>query len=167
MLNVNGIRYSGGVMKRLMRGFNLLELTVVLAIVAFLSMLAMPSFMRFFAKAKRVEAYTHLRALYLAQKAYYAEKGTYTTMLTGPDSLGWKADGQLQYTYGFNQGGDGKSHVIGSLKTPASALKGTYANSTGFKMGSAGNIVGDDSSVDVLTIDHNGTITVVADDLES
>jgi type IV pilus assembly protein PilA len=147
-------------------GFNLLELTVVLAIVSFLSMLAMPSFMRFFAKAKRTEAYTQLRALYIAEKAYFAEKGMYTTNLSGTDSLGWHADGQLSYTYGFGKGTEGKNYVEGSLKAPASSLKGTYANAAGFKIGAAARVSGSESDMDFLTIDQNGTITIVSDGSE-
>lgn len=147
-------------------GFNLLELTVVLALISFLSMLAMPSFMRFFAKAKRTEAYTQLRALYIAEKAYFAEKGTYTANLSGSDSLGWKADGQLYYTYGFSKGTAGKNHVVGSLKASASALKGTYANAAGFKVGAAAYLSGSESEMDFLTIDQNGTVTVVNDGID-
>jgi prepilin-type N-terminal cleavage/methylation domain-containing protein len=152
-------------MKKASHGFNLLELMVVLAIVAFLSMLAMPSFTRFFAKAKRTEAYTQLRSLYMAQKIYHAEKGKYTTNLSGADGLGWKAEGNLNYTYGFSQGGEGRSYAMGSLKAPASALAGTYVNGTGFKIGAAADIDADGTN-DYLTIDHNGVIAVVVDDLE-
>jgi type IV pilus assembly protein PilA len=151
-------------MKYSVRGFSLLELMVVLAIVAFLAMIAMPNFMRLFAKAKRMEAYTHLRALYLAEKAFFAEHGTYTSNLGGTDGLGWKADGRLHYTYGFN-GSESKNYKLGSLKTPASALVGTYANATGFKAGAAGDI-DNDGVADFLTIDHNGEIKLERDDLD-
>ncbi len=156
---------SGGDMKGMTQGFNLLELMIVLAIVAFLSVLAMPSFMKFFAKAKRTEAYTQLRSLYMAEKIYFAEKGKYTTNLSGPDGLGWKADGQLYYTYGFSNGGEGKSHLIGALNAPASALAGTYVNGTGFRIGAAGDIDAD-GDLDYMTIDHNGVVKIVTDDLE-
>ena len=152
-------------MERQTAGFTLLELMIVLALVAFLSMIAVPNFMRFFAKAKRTEAYTQLRALYIAEKAYHAEHDTYTTNLSGPDSIGWKADGQLQYTYGFHRGSVGKNHVIGALKTPASALKGTYADGKGFKIAAAGDIDGD-GQADLLTIDHDGNLKIERDDLD-
>jgi prepilin-type N-terminal cleavage/methylation domain-containing protein len=151
-------------MKKFVRGFNLLELMVVLAIVTFLSMLAMPSFVRFFAKAKRTEAYTQLRALYMAQKAYFAEHGHYTPHLVGSNGLGWKAEGKLQYTYGVSQGNEGKNYVVGSLKAPASTLNGTYADLKGFKMGAAGDIDGD-GDIDFLTINHEGDVLVERDDL--
>jgi hypothetical protein len=54
--------------------------------------------------------------------------------------------------------------VKGLLKTPASALAGTYANGKGFKIGAAADIDGD-GDADLLTVDQNGVITVVFDDL--
>jgi prepilin-type N-terminal cleavage/methylation domain-containing protein len=153
-------------MSKSVAAFSLLELMVVLAIVAFLSMLAMPSFTRFFAKAKRTEAYTQLRSLYMAEKIYFAEKGTYTENLAGNDGLGWKAEGELHYTYGFGHGVEGKNYRTGSLKTPASGMTKTLANSSGFKIGAIADIDGD-GSADYLTIDHNGNIVIVVDDLEN
>ncbi len=146
-------------------GFTLIELMIVLALVAFLSMIALPNFMRFFAKAKRAEAYTQLRALYIAQKAYYAEHGVYTSNIMGPHSLGWKADGQLQYTYGFSKGSEKKNFLTGALKAPAGALKGTFAQGQAFKIGAAGDIDGD-GDPDFLTINQDGELKIEHDDLE-
>ncbi len=144
------------------KGFSLLELMIVLAIVSFLSMLALPSFTRFFAKAKRSEAYIQLRSIYIAEKIYCAEHGTYTTKLTGKNSLDWKPEGTPYYTYGFSQGKG--SILIGSNKTPASALTGTYASPEGFTAGAAANIDSDDKT-DLLVVNENGEITVASDDL--
>lgn len=146
------------------KGFTLLELVIVIGIVAFLSLLALPSFMGIFSKAKRTEAYTQLRALYMAEKAYFAEKGTYSTNLTGTDGIGWKPEGQTLYSYGFSSGSEGKNYIIGSLKAPASALTGTFANASGFLAGAAADIDGD-GQYDYLTIDQNGAIKIVKDDL--
>lgn len=152
-------------MKKVSGGFSLLELLVVIAIIALLSMLAVPNLMRLLAKAKRTEAYTNLRALSMLEKTYFAEHGTYTTAITGSDSLGWKADGQTYYTYGFNQGTDGKNYVTGSLKTPASALADTHADAKGFVIAAAGDI-DNDGEPDVLTIsDQSNEIKIVKDDL--
>src|SRR5690348_1259039 len=104
-------------------GHTLIEVMVVIAIIAFLAMLAMPSFMRFLAKAKRSEAYMNLGSLYIAQKAYWAEHGTYTTNLNGPNGAGWKPEGytsggaqeRFHYTYGFAGGKEGESVFTGKL----------------------------------------------------
>jgi len=148
--------------KHYTKGFSLLELMIVLAIVSFLSMLAMPSFTRFFAKAKRSEAYIQLRSLYIAEKMYFAEHGTYTTKLTGQNSLNWKPEGTPYYTYGFAQ--ERGSTLVGSNKAPTSALTGTYANQEGFTAGATANIDTDEKT-DLLVINEKGKITVVRDDL--
>ena len=145
------------------RGFSLIELMIVVAIIAFLSMISVPSFLRFLAKTKRSEAYINLRSLYMAQKNYWIEHGTYTTTLNGQDGLGWKPEGKLQYTYGF-PGSDGKNYVMGSLNTPAGALQNSHVSNTGFVIAAAGDIDGD-GEPDVLTIDQDGAIKLVKDDL--
>jgi prepilin-type N-terminal cleavage/methylation domain-containing protein len=133
-------------------GFSLIELLIVIAVIAFLSALSVPSLFRFLAKSK----------LYLSEKSYWAEHGSYTNKLQGPDSLGWKPEGTLQYTYGF-PGSEGTNFVSGALKGSSSALTGT-ANAGSFTASAVGDIDGD-GDPDVLTIDQNGTITLVKDDL--
>jgi type IV pilus assembly protein PilA len=150
--------------RKILSGFNLIELMIVLAIVAILSAIALPGLMRFVAKAKRTEAYVVLRSLYAAEKAYWIEHGTYSTALLNADGVGWKPEGTLQYTYGFDQGGEGKGYVVGKLKAPGSALAGTKATGNEFVIAAAADIDGD-GDYDILTIDHTGTIVVVKDDL--
>ena len=72
------------------------------AIVGFLSMISIPSFFRFLAKAKRAEAYMNLGSLYVAQKTHWAEHGTFSSVLNGKDGVGWKPEG---YSGGGAHGG--------------------------------------------------------------
>lgn len=141
------------------RGFSLIEVMVVIAIIAFFAVLALPNFMTFLAKAKRSEAYIQLRALYMLEKAYFAEHGTYTSALQGPKSLNWRPEGALNYTYGF-----GGSAQVGSLGAPASALQGASASGSSFTITAAGDIDGD-GDLDVLTINDKGEVKIVNDDL--
>lgn len=153
------------------KGFTLLELMVVVAIIAFLAMIAVPSAMRMYAKAKRAEAYMQLHSIYAAEKAYWMEHGKYTDALTGPDSIGWKPEGykgggkneSFLYTYGF-MGGEGHNYVTGRLQTPASSLSQAQASKDGFVAVAAGDIDGD-GKPDILTINQDNVITVVQDDL--
>ncbi len=153
-------------------GFTLIELMIVVAIIAFLSMVSIPSFLRFFSKAKRAEAYMNLSSLYVAQKAHWAEHGTYATILNGNNGIGWKPDGysgggekeRFYYTYGFSEGQEGQHHFTGKLATPASALMGTRADKDGFVIAAAGDIDGD-GVADVLTVNQNNDIQIVTDDL--
>jgi prepilin-type N-terminal cleavage/methylation domain-containing protein len=142
-------------------GFSLIELMVVVAIMAFLAMIAVPNFNRFLAKAKRAEAYMNLSSIYAAEKAYYAEHGTYSNILIGENSIGWKPEGKTYYSYGF-AGSEGRNNFVGKLG--ATDLSGSRADTTGFVAVAAGDIDGD-GDVDIITVDENNNITIVHDDL--
>lgn len=159
-------------MKRNIQGFTMIELMIVVAIIGFLSMISVPSFLKFLSKAKRAEAYMNLGSLYVAQKAHWAEHGTYSLMLLGKDSIGWKPEGysgggvqeKFNYTYGFNQGQEGQSYFTGKLATPQSALGTTKADKESFLIAAAGDIDGD-GTADLLTVNQHNDIKIVIDDL--
>jgi prepilin-type N-terminal cleavage/methylation domain-containing protein len=142
-------------------GFTLIELMIVVSILAFLSMISVPNFLRFLAKAKRTEAYMNLGSLYVAEKSYWAENGKYSTKLTGKDGIGWQPEGQHFYTYGFNGG----EFVQGKLKAPQSALGSTRADTDSFIAAAAGDIDGD-GVMDLLTVDQFNNIQLVKNDLD-
>jgi len=146
------------------KGFSLIELMIVVAIIALLAMVSVPTFKRFLHKCKRSEAYVNLHAIYAAEKAYWAEHGKYSDALMGENSIGWKPEGAIYYTYGFSSGTEGKNYVTGSLQTPASALTGSKATDNQFTVVAAGDIDGD-GKPDVLSIDQNNLIKIVKDDL--
>ena len=153
-------------------GVTLIELMIVVAIIAFLSMVSIPSFLRFFSKAKRAEAYMNLNSLYMAQKAYWAEHGTYSSLLHGKEGIGWQPEGysgggqneRFYYTYGFSEGQEGQHHFTGKLNAPASSLQGTKADKDGFAIAAAADI-DNDGVYDLLRVDHNHNIQIVTDDL--
>ena len=152
-------------------GFSLIELMVVVAIMAFLAMIAVPNFMRFLAKAKRAEAYMNLNSIYAAEKAYFAENGSYSPTLCGQGGIGWKPEGyngggkneKFYYTYGFS-GAEGTNHFSGKLDGGEAGLGKGRADSQGFVAVAAGDIDGD-GVADILTVDQNNNITIVQDDL--
>jgi prepilin-type N-terminal cleavage/methylation domain-containing protein len=154
------------------KGFSLVELMVVIAIVATLAALAFPTFGRLLAKAKRTEAFVQLRSLCAAQKVFHLENGTYTTKLSGPESIGWRPEGYKQkpkeenfyYTYGF-PGTQGLHYFVGKLETPASYLAGADVHKDAFTLYAAGYINGT-AKADIIAIDQNGAITIIQDALE-
>ena len=153
-------------------GFTLIELMIVVAIIAFLSVIAVPNFFKFLAKAKRSEAYMNLGSIYTAQKAHWAEHGEYTTNLSGPGGIGWKPQGysgggkqeKFYYTYGFGVGSEGVSHFTGKKETSHTYLGMTKADKSSFIAGAVCDLDGD-GKPDIITIDHNGNIKIVEDDL--
>lgn len=144
-------------------GFTLVELMVVVAIIALLSLIALPKYWRFHAKAKRAEVYLNLSALHTAEKLYWAEHSKYSDKIAGPDSIGWQPDGQSNYTYGFS-GTPNINYVLGKLGKDTGALSQSFANNTGFIAVAVGDIDGD-GKLDVITINENREIKIIQDDL--
>jgi type IV pilus assembly protein PilA len=70
--------------KKIAKGFTLIELMIVVAIIGILAAIAIPNFLKFQCKAKQSEAKTGLKAVYTTQLAYNGEFGSYlnTTQLT-------------------------------------------------------------------------------------
>ncbi len=154
-------------------GFSLIELMIVVAIIAFLAMISVPTFRRFLAKAKRAEAYVNLSSIYAAQKAYWAEHGKYTSTLNGQQGAGWQPEGysggganeNFYYTYGF-PGSEGVNFFTGKLNTPSSHLGSGNAGGNSFVAVAAGDIMGN-GNVDIISVDQNNKVTLVQDALSS
>ena len=158
-------------MKNNKYGFSLIELMIVIAIIGFLAMIAIPSYSKYVAKAKRAEAYMQLSSIYAAQKIYWSENGRYSSQLSGQGGIGWKPEGyqgggsneRFYYTYGFG-GSEGQQCFTGKLGTSSSYLSKAYANEKEFLALAVGDIDGD-GKPDILAVDHNNNITILEDDL--
>ncbi len=172
-------RYDGKQDKHFIRrsamkkhAFTLIELMIVVAIIAFLAMVSVPTFTRFLAKAKRAEAYMNLNSIYAAEKAYWAEHGGYTDVLYGDNGAGWKPEGyrgggageNFYYTYGFGGGSEGRNYFTGKLATSSGHLSHANSNSKGFVAVAAGDIMGN-GKPDILMVDENNKITIIQDAL--
>ena len=154
--------------------FSLIELMIVVAIIAFLAMVSVPTFTRFLAKAKRAEAYMNLNSIYAVQKAHWAEHGTYSDVLYGEGGVGWKPEGykgggkneNFYYTYGFGSGSEGRNYFTGKLGTSSGHLSQSGARKDGFTAVAAGDILGN-GRPDILVVDENSKITIIQDALAS
>jgi len=154
------------------KGFTLIELMIVVAIISFLSIVAVPNFFKFLSKAKRSEAYMNLSSIYTAQKVYWAEHGEYSAKLYGEGGVGWKPEGyhsggageKFYYTYGFGAGAEGENFFTGKLETSHTYMTMTRADKSGFVVAAVGDIDGD-GKPDILTIDQNNNIQIIQDDL--
>lgn len=66
------------------RGFTLVELMIVVAIIGVLASVAIPSFLNYQLTSKRTEAYANLASLAKAQKSYFAEFNNYVAVAAEP-----------------------------------------------------------------------------------
>jgi len=135
-------------------GFSLVELMIVVAIMAILAAIAIPSFMRFSMRAKTAEATANLAAIRTSEESYRAENDEYMpagptpAVLTGPgastprawtgvagdgwDDIGFEPDGNVRYSYLVAPGTGGVLSATGGINGPfmASATGDLDENNT-------------------------------------
>jgi len=113
-------------MKKLVqKGFTLIELMIVVAIIGILAAIAIPNFIKFQARSKQSEAKANLKAIFTAQKAFFQEKDRFST-LTG--EVGFEPERNNRYAYFLAAAGtlEGRST---SIITQATTYTGIEADS--------------------------------------
>ena len=127
--------------KKKEKGFTLIELMIVVAIIGILAAIAIPNFMRYQAKAKQSEAKANLGSIYTSEVTYRAENDTYTATI---GNLDWAAAGSTRYGYEIVA-------VVGSTQFSAKAT----AN------------IDSDGTTDVWIIDQAKALTNSTNDVTS
>jgi len=86
-------------MKKLQKGFTLIELMIVVAIIGILAALAIPNFIRFQARSKQSEVKANLKSLFTAERSYYQEHDTYSECIK---KIGFNPERGNRYHYVVN-----------------------------------------------------------------
>jgi len=151
------------------KGFTLIELMIVVAIIGILAAIAIPNFLRFQAKSKQSEAKTNLGGIFTAQTAYFGEKNTYGTFT----HIAWAPIGKSQlYTYYSGSNGTDGTAGTTDLKAPASGTTAWAGSVTPamtastFTAGAIGNI-DSDATLDIWSVNDVKEVANISDDVSS
>ena len=154
-------------MKRtLEKGFTLIELMIVVAIIGILAAIAIPNFMKFQAKAKQSEAKANLKAFYTAAQARFADGGTFEC-----GKCDWTPEKGYRYRYWVSTtdadnittaGDDNKLTTECTTKPTGSGVQAE----TAFTTGASSNIDADDTC-DQWTINDANDMQNAVNDVNS
>lgn len=84
--------------KLTMKGFSLIELMIVVAIIGILSAIAIPNFQRFQSKSRQAEVKADLAAIYTAQTAFRTEYQQYSAYF---EHIAYAPQGTYLYAHGM------------------------------------------------------------------
>jgi type IV pilus assembly protein PilA len=101
----------------LKRGFTLIELMIVVAIIGILAAIAIPNFIRFQAKSKQTEAKANLKAIFTAQRSQFQEHDKYLTLV---GELGFNPERGNRYYYELGAGASRQTRLtVDPVSAPA------------------------------------------------
>ncbi len=160
------------------RGFTLIELMIVVAIIGILAAIAIPNFLRFSGRARQSEAKMMLAGMVRAQYAHRQDHGRFTDNIA---AMIWNPTGSPVYVYGFtsdnsssgcndtSECGSGfrTDKMIDAFGVPLTSaeLPPSAATDNQFTIGATGNL-DNDSTLDTWTLNTSNVLINVSADLD-
>lgn len=138
------------------KGFTLIELMIVVAIIGILAAIAIPNFLKYQAKSKQSEAKVNLGAIGTSAESYRAEKDTYmmanavtvgniANKGAGINDIGWAPQGNTRYAYAYGThaattGGELLFDALDTTVAQSSDVGTAFANTSAFHAVASGDI---------------------------
>jgi type IV pilus assembly protein PilA len=133
------------------KGFTLVELMIVVAIIGILAVIAIPTFLEFRLKAKTAEAKSNLGAIRTAELSYFSEWDCFVANQTQTPVNGRAGNNRKipwDYSTRFSIIGFAAEHAVYYSYTLDSTAAGTYVpHSAGLTMTAVGDLDGDGAVV--------------------
>lgn len=136
-------------MKKNKKGFTLIELMIVVAIIGILAAIAIPNFLRFQARARQSEAKQNLGAIFTAYAAYYSDNNTYPSAASITIKSGatfdclkiadWSPKGNTRYAY-VCSGTEAFTPTMSGAPDPGGCAGTAAADATTFTVLACGNV---------------------------
>jgi type IV pilus assembly protein PilA len=101
------------------KGFTLIELMIVVAIIGILAAIAIPNFLKFQAKSKQSEAKSNLGAIFTGEVAYFGEANKYGDF----PNINWSPSGTPRYHYSLGTWSTTADNVnVGAMPATSTGL---------------------------------------------